>query len=172
MLPPPKGGGFVVTDSSPVPSQARLKVSPPEVGSKPSHLRWARSPPTRGGLIVPVLHTKVFRAWPPLVRDGFRHHRVRHVPAAAAEVPVLPFLSAGPQGFHGPTALFGPCSHLKTEEPKYPRAPRCRPQNCFRNGANSCNSLYAVFPFSRCTSRLIVTCGGSDTSRCTCSLLT
>src|SRR5512142_3221060 len=94
MLPPPKGGGFVVTDSSPVPSQARLKVSPPEVGSKPSHLRWARSPPTRGGLIVPVLHTKVFRAWPPLVRDGFRHHRVRHVPAAAAEVPPRPQVPA------------------------------------------------------------------------------
>src|SRR5512142_2718497 len=32
---------------------------------------------------------------------------------------VLPFLSAGPQGFHGPTALFGPCSHLKTEEPHH-----------------------------------------------------
>ena len=55
---------------------------------------------------------------------------------------------------------------------KYPRAHRCRPQNCFRNGANSCNILYAVFPFSRYTRRLIVTCGGIDTSRCTWSLLT
>src|SRR5512135_1805584 len=35
---------------------------------------------------------------------------------------VLPFLSAGPQDFHGPTALFGPCSHLKTEG--------CRPFGC------------------------------------------
>ena len=55
---------------------------------------------------------------------------------------------------------------------KYPRAHRCRPQNSFRNGANSRSILYAVFPFSRCTSRLIVTCGGIDTSRCTWSLLT
>jgi len=31
---------------------------------------------------------------------------------------------------------------------KYPRAHKCRPQNCFRNGVNSCNILYAVFPFS------------------------
>src|SRR5512135_3734417 len=38
--------------------------------------------------------------------------------ARARRNPVLPFLSAGPQGFHGPTALFGPCSHLKTEEPE------------------------------------------------------
>ena len=30
--PPPKGGGFVVTDSSPVPSKARLEVLPPEAG--------------------------------------------------------------------------------------------------------------------------------------------
>ncbi len=35
MLPPPEGGGFVVTDSSPVPSEARLKVS---------HTRWAEGP--------------------------------------------------------------------------------------------------------------------------------
>ncbi|HSQ56139.1 MAG TPA: helix-turn-helix domain-containing protein, partial [Gemmata sp.] len=39
--PPPKGGGFVVTDSSPVPSKARLKGS---------HPRWAESRPTAGGL--------------------------------------------------------------------------------------------------------------------------
>ena len=44
---------------------------------------------------------------------------------------------------------------------KYPRAHRWRPQNCFRNGANSCSILYAVFPFRRCTRRLIVTCGGN-----------
>src|SRR5512135_2033696 len=44
----------------------------------------------------------------------------RRTPAGPPPVQelVLPFLSAGPQGFHGPTALFGPCSHLKTEEPK------------------------------------------------------
>jgi hypothetical protein len=48
---------------------------------------------------------------------------------------------------------------------KYPRAHRWRPQNCFRNGANSCNILYAVSPLSRRTSRLIVTGGGMDTNR-------
>ena len=44
---------------------------------------------------------------------------------------------------------------------KYPRAHKCRPQNCLRRWANSCNILYAVFPFNRCTRRLIVTCGGT-----------
>jgi len=29
---------------------------------------------------------------------------------------------------------------------KYPRAHRCRPQNCFRNGANSCNILFLLYP--------------------------
>jgi hypothetical protein len=55
---------------------------------------------------------------------------------------------------------------------KYPRAHTGRPQNSFRCGANSCGSLYAVFPSSRCTSRLIVTRGGIDSSRCTWPLLT
>ena len=90
MLPPPKGGGFVVTDSSPVPSEARLKLSPPQVSSKPSPLRWPRSPPTPGGLNVPVLHAQGFRAWLPRVRDRFRHHLVPHVPAAPAEGPPRP----------------------------------------------------------------------------------
>jgi len=36
--PPPKGVGFVVQDSSPVPSEARLKAS---------HPRWAEAPPGR-----------------------------------------------------------------------------------------------------------------------------
>jgi hypothetical protein len=40
---------------------------------------------------------------------------------------------------------------------KYPRAHWGRPQNCFFSGANYCSILYAVLPFSRCTSRLIVT---------------
>ena len=29
---------------------------------------------------------------------------------------------------------------------KYPRTHRCRPQNCVRNGANSCSILYARLP--------------------------
>src|SRR5512135_1316818 len=45
--------------------------------------------------------------------------------------PVLPFLSAGPQGFHGPTALFGPCSHLRRpEDGNLPRAELFCPPEC------------------------------------------
>src|SRR3954471_8213898 len=85
MLPPPKGGGFVVTDSSPVPSKAR-----PE-GSHPTR---AERPPTRGGLEVPLLHTEVLGAWLPLVRDVLGDHLIRHVPAAATEVPTRPKVTA------------------------------------------------------------------------------
>src|SRR5512135_812102 len=133
MLPPPKGGGFVVTDSSPVPSQARLKVSPPEVGSKSSHPRWAHSPRAPHESL-PGLAPPGSRWIPPPPRPSRSRCCSRSTPAppgagprtasatarirATAYTPsVLPFLSAGPQGFHGPTALFGPCSHLKTEEP-------------------------------------------------------
>jgi hypothetical protein len=52
---------------------------------------------------------------------------------------------------------------------KYPRAHRCRPQNCFFTCGNSAIRWCAVFPFSHCTNRLIVTCGGIDTNRCTWS---
>src|SRR5664279_5542740 len=55
MRPPPKGGGFVVTDSSPVPSKARLKSSGPRPAKGPmshSHPHEPRllstQPPTRG----------------------------------------------------------------------------------------------------------------------------
>src|SRR3954469_5451112 len=85
MLPPPKGGGFVVTDSSAVPSKARPEGS---------HPRWAERPPTRGGLEVPLLHAEVFGTGLPLVRDVVRDHPIRHVPAAAAEVPPRPQVTA------------------------------------------------------------------------------
>ena len=41
-----------------------------------------------------------------------------------------------------------------------------------QKAVGSGNILYAVLPFRRCTSRLIVTCGGIDTSRWTWSRLT
>ena len=54
--------------------------------------------------------------------DRFSRKRRRTVPSdglttKALELTaawVLPFLSAGPQGFHGPTALFGPCWGMAT----------------------------------------------------------
>ena len=51
----------------------------------------------------------------------------------------------------------------------YPRAHKCRPQNCFFKCGNSPRRWCAVLPFSHCSNRLILTCGGIDTNRCTWS---
>jgi hypothetical protein len=50
---------------------------------------------------------------------------------------------------------------------KYPRAHRCRPQNCLFRCGNSASRWCAVRPLSHCIKRLTVICGGSDISRCT-----
>ena len=42
---------------------------------------------------------------------------------------------------------------------KYPLAHMCRPQNCFLMCGDSAISWCAVFPFSHCSKRLMVTCG-------------
>src|SRR5262245_21335017 len=71
--PPPKGVGFVVQDSRPVPSEARHEGVPPEAGSK-----------------LLAFHAEVPRPRLPLVRDVLRHDLVGHVAAAAAEIPSRP----------------------------------------------------------------------------------
>jgi len=43
---------------------------------------------------------------------------------------------------------------------KYPRAHNRAPQNRRRNSVYSCSSVCELFPFSRCTSLLIASCGG------------
>ncbi len=40
---------------------------------------------------------------------------------------------------------------------KYPRAHKCRPQNCFFQCGNFASRWCAVFPFSHCNNRLTVT---------------
>jgi hypothetical protein len=76
MLPPPKGGGFGVTDSSPVPSEARLKSSGPRPAKDPMSHTHAH------GLRLLSTRPRV-RGSTPSVGSGFRGHVETndHVPA-------------------------------------------------------------------------------------------
>ena len=62
--------------------------------------------------------------------------------------------------------------HIAGAAAKGFRAHICRPQNCFLICGNSAIMWCAVFPFSHCSNRLIVTCGGIDTNKCTWSFAT
>ena len=52
--------------------------------------------------------------------------------------------------------------HVSRTATKVAPCPYGRPPNCFFRCGNSASRWCAVFPFSHCIKRLIVTCGGSE----------